>query len=325
MKVLTVYRCSVIYRQACKERGYKQSTIETAMAGLKPFFSYLQKEGITDIRDVKRCDIVAFLEESQVTHAENTRRTMLMSIRRLFSVLYESQKILRLPTEDLSFKAVSPGVKEILSEEEMNYFLSSMETFARQGLRDKALFELMYSSALRSREASLLLVSDVNLESHQVLIREAKNRQDRLIPITEAAAEAIENYLPCKVEPSRPLFLSDQGGALKAQSLNKRFIKWARKSGLYRERLTVHSLRHSCARHLLAHGAHLRFVQELLGHKSVESTERYTMENDENLKRVYKQYHPRENGMYEEVTKSYERDIESLTGELEIFLSRHNR
>ena len=325
MACLTRQKASVLYLKACKERGYKKNTTRTAMENLKPFFAFLDAKGIQDLRNVKREHIVDFLEESELSYAENTRRAMLISIRRLFTVLYEKQKIIRVPTEKISFKAITPSPKEILSEDQMEYFLSSIDVSARQGLRDKALFELMYSSALRSREASSLLVSDLNLESSQVLIREPKNRQDRLLPITDIAAEAIESYLPIDVMASRPLFLSDQGGALGPQAINKRFIKWAKAAGLYRERLTVHSIRHSCARHLLAHGAHLRYVQELLGHKSVESTELYTMENDENLKRIYKQYHPRENSLYEEVNAEYLKDVDKLIGEIDFFLSRHGR
>ncbi len=325
MAPLTPHRASTLYRKACRARGYKDSTVRNAMTTLKPFFAFLDGQGINDIRDVSRGHIVAFMEEAELSYAENTRRTMLITIRRLFAVLYEHQMIIKIPTENLTFKAHTPSPREILSVSQMEHFLISIDITARQGLRDKALFELIYSSALRSREASRLLVSDLKLADHQVLIREPKNRQDRLLPITDVAAEALEDYLPNKPNPTRPLFLSDQGGALKPAAINRRFLKWAKAAGLYRERLTVHSLRHSCARHLLAHGAHLRFVQELLGHKSVESTELYTMENDENLRRIYKQYHPRENSLYQEASQDYMDQIDRLTDEIEFFLSRHGR
>lgn len=313
----------VLYERACRARGYKESTINTAMANLKPFFSFIRDKGIADLRDVRRNHIVSFLEASEATHAKNTRRGMLISIRRLFRVLYEQKKIIMLPTGHLSFKASLAAPKEILSEDGMNIFLSSIDIRARQGLRDKALFELFYSSGLRSREASRLLVKDLNPKTAQVYIRSSKNYQDRLVPITNLALRAIEAYLPSGTHPDRPLFLSDHGAALRPQSINRRFLKWARHSGVYHKRLTVHSIRHSCARHLLARGAHLRFVQELLGHKSVQSTELYTTENDENLRRIYKQYHPRENSLHVDVEEDYMREVGRLASELKYYLSRH--
>lgn len=169
----------VLYERACRARGYKESTINTAMANLKPFFSFIRDRGIADLRDVRRSHIVSFLEASEATHAKNTRRGMLISIRRLFRVLYEQKKIIMLPTGHLSFKAGLAAPKEILSEDGMNIFLSSIDIRARQGLRDKALFELFYSSGLRSREASKLLVKDLNPKTAQVyiLILEELSRQ----------------------------------------------------------------------------------------------------------------------------------------------------
>lgn len=94
----------VLYERACRARGYKESTINTAMANLKPFFSFIRDRGIADLRDVRRSHIVSFLEASEATHAKNTRRGMLISIRRLFRVLYEQKKIIMLPTGHLSLQ-----------------------------------------------------------------------------------------------------------------------------------------------------------------------------------------------------------------------------
>lgn len=314
----------VLYERACRARGYKESTINTAMANLKPFFSFIRDRGIADLRDVRRSHIVSFLEASEATHAKNTRRGMLISIRRLFRVLYEQKKIIMLPTGHLSFKAGLAAPKEILSEDGMNIFLSSIDIRARQGLRDKA-FSLSCSTPQvfapgRPPGFWLRILTQRQLKSTS---SSSKNYQDRLVPITNLALRAMEAYLPSGTHPDRPLFLSDHGAALRPQSINRRFLKWARHSGVYHKRLTVHSIRHSCARHLLARGAHLRFVQELLGHKSVQSTELYTTENDENLRRIYKQYHPRENSLHVDVEEDYMREVGRLASELKYYLSRH--
>jgi len=178
------------------------------------------------------------------------------------------------------------------------------------------LFELIYSSALRAGEASNLLVGDLHLRSRRVLIRGGKNGEDRLLPITAISAHYLELYLPLNAQDERPCFLSCHSSRLLGGGINARFHHWARISGVEREGLSAHSLRHSCARHLLARGAHLRYVQELLGHRSVSSTKVYTEAKEENLMRYYRQYHPRENHWYAEVDDEYLRGVDVLEAEL---------
>jgi len=244
---------------------------------LRGFLAFLEKEGIDDIREVGRENIVSYLDEVSDIYSQKSLGSLVVVLRRLFTLLMRHSKILIYPMENLSPRSHDDGPrKEYLSIEEADRFLNSIDILKKLGLRDRALFELIYSSALRAGEASNLLVGDLHLKSRRVLIRGGKNGEDRLLPITAIAAHYLELYLPLDTQDSRPLFLSCYNSRLLRGGINSRFHYWLTKSKVEREGLSVHSLRHSCARHLLSRGANLRYVQELLGHRSVSSTEIYT-------------------------------------------------
>ena len=310
------------FEEASLAEGYRKSTIKMSLSYLLGFLSFLEREGINDIREVGRENIVSYLDEVSDTYSRNSLRSLLVQLRRFFTLLMRHSKILTYPMENLSPRSDDDGPrKEYLSIEEADRFLNSIDIHRKLGLRDRALFELIYSSALRAGEASNLLVGDLHLKSRRVLIRGGKNGEDRLLPITAAAAHYLGLYLPLEAQDSRPLFLSCHNGRLLRGGINSRFHYWLLKSKVEKEGLSAHSLRHSCARHLLSRGANLRYVQELLGHRSVSSTEVYTDAKEENLMRCYKRYHPRENQWYVEVDDEYLRRVESLEREMRRFLS----
>jgi len=310
------------FHRASLAEGYRQSTIDTGISMLRGFLSFLEREGIRDIREVSRGNIVSYLEEARGTYSMRTLISLLVVLRRFFTLLMRNSKILIYPMENLNLREHDDGRrKEHLTPEEADRFLESIDIYQRLGLRDRALFELIYSSALRASEASNSLIGDLHLKTRRLLIRGGKNGEDRVVPITEISAHYLELYLPPGAQDSRPLFLSSNNTKLLRHGINDRFHYWARRSKVEREGLSVHSLRHSCARHLLAGGAHLRYVQELLGHRSVSSTSVYTEAREENLMRYYRQYHPRENHWYVEVDDEYLRRVGALEAQMKSLLS----
>jgi integrase/recombinase XerD len=165
------------------------------------------------------------------------------------------------------------------------------------GLRDHAMLELLYGAGLRISELVGLDVDDVDLEEGAVRVM-GKGRKEREVPVGRYARDAVTSYLsagrPILARPKTrgALFLNTRGGRLTRQSCDRILKTHARAAGLTR-RITLHSLRHSFATHLLEGGADVRVVQELLGHASVATTQIYTLVTREHLREVYYSTHPR--------------------------------
>jgi integrase/recombinase XerC len=169
------------------------------------------------------------------------------------------------------------------------------------GARDVAILELLYGGGLRVSEACALDVGDVELSEGTVRVRAGKGNRDRIVPIGEPAVQAIQRYLGRRPELRHPrtgaqdaaaLFLNHRGGRLTVRSVARRVDRGCLEAGT-RARVSPHALRHSCATHMLDGGADLRSIQEILGHASLRTTQRYTHVSIEHLMRIYDQAHPR--------------------------------
>ena len=165
-------------------------------------------------------------------------------------------------------------------------------------LRDRAILETLYATGIRASELANLKLTDVDTEEKVLKVVLGKGRKDRNVPLTTAAAEAIDAYLN-DGRPSVPhsthsplLFLAQRGGRMHVPSLNEAVQAWAKAAGI-RKRVTCHVFRHTMATHLLKGGADIRHIQVLLGHASLVSTERYTHVEISDLKKVVKRAHPR--------------------------------
>lgn len=167
-----------------------------------------------------------------------------------------------------------------------------------RGLRDRALLELLYGSGLRISEALGLDVSDPDLAAREVRVF-GKGARERLVPLTDASVEALENWIrarPLMAGPGeRALFTGSRGGRLNRREAGRIISRGCSCAGLAKT-VSPHALRHSFATHLLDAGADLRVVQELLGHKGIRTTQLYTHVSMESLMRVYDAAHPRNRG-----------------------------
>ena len=159
------------------------------------------------------------------------------------------------------------------------------------GLRDKAIFETLYSSGIRVSELVGLSLSDVDLISNIIKVF-GKGKKERIVPVGDKACEAIQAYLDARGVRSEALFLNRSGGRLTARSvrniINKHILKEA-----MAQKVHPHMFRHSFATHMLDRGADLRSVQELLGHVNLSTTQIYTHLTTDRLKKVYEKAHPR--------------------------------
>jgi integrase/recombinase XerC len=165
----------------------------------------------------------------------------------------------------------------------------------RAGFRDRAMAETLYSTGLRISELVGLNWADLDLEMSMLRVRHGKGNKERIVPIGEPAIEALHAWhrnLPVPGGPGGPIFTNLRGGRISTRSVETIVARLLARSGV-QNRITPHGLRHSFATHLLDHGADLRSIQEMLGHASLTTTQRYTHVSVNRLKEVYARAHPR--------------------------------
>lgn len=323
--MLDALKAAAVFEEYLENLRYKKSTIRTKTAYLKGFLEFLSRERIVDLREVNGDSIRRYLEAkagaiSARTGGPYSPATLLLfhgSVRLLFTALFQAQLVLVNPAGDVVFRPRQKSrLRAIFSEEEIARFLDGIAVKGPLGLRDRAMFELMYSSGLRTGEMGKLDRGDVDLAQRMLIVRDAKWSKDRVVPVSEVAAVFLSRYLEGRTDPRLPTFVG-RNGRMSATGVRRRFHVHLAGVGLEGKGLSPHSIRHATATHLLAHGADLRYVQELLGHESIETTVIYTNELVENLKRIYRRYHPRENELYREVDAAYLGRVGRLVARLE--------
>ena len=180
--------------------------------------------------------------------------------------------------------------------DEMFHFLDTLPEAGRLKVRDRAMFELIYSTGMRASEALGLNITDVHLDGMWVLVR-GKGRKERVLPFGDVALKALESYLDERrgresSGPESPLFLNTRGSRLSYRGLLKIMKKHQLKAGLFKD-LALHGIRHSFATHMLNGGADLRSIQELLGHSKLSTTQKYTHISMDKIMEIYDKSHPR--------------------------------
>jgi len=226
----------------------------------------------------------------------------LSSIRAFFKFLVREGLIATSPCVGLASPKLPKKVPRIMTEEQTNNLLDRLAEAAPQGepmlKRDRAILELLYASGLRVSELAGLDVRSVNFGDKLVLVR-GKGRKERIVPFGRKAAQALEDYLPVRERiladnktSGQALFLNARGRRLTTRSVDRLVKKYVRLYGP-NVRVSPHGLRHAFASHLLAEGADLRAIQEMLGHVSLSTTQKYTQVSIQKLIEVYDRTHPK--------------------------------
>lgn len=246
------------------------------------------------IEDIKPSQVERYLVASakQRDLSERTVARNLSALRSFFIYLQKEKIRQDNPLEQISSTRRAPDAPVFFSVEEVDLLLESIETETLLGKRDRTIFELIYSCGLRISEACDLKVGDYTKGTLRV---RGKRNKMRLVPVGEVAASALKLYLS-EVRPQlvkarsteQTLFVGRRGKKLTRQAVFKRFQQYASPLGLEGK---VHTLRHSFATHLLAGGADLRSVQELLGHSDIQTTQIYTHIETSGLKQSYDAFH----------------------------------
>ena len=243
-----------------------------------------------------QADIRSFIASEHMRGlAPTSLRRILSSWRKFFAYLSDAFAIESNPAEGVRAPRSRTGLPKALSPDDMSKLLAA-EAKDDISLRDLAMFEVMYSSALRVSELTNLDYSDIDLHAQMVNVRLGKGSKQRLVPIGKQAINSIKKYLPIRAKwknsADDALFINKHGKRLTVRSTQYRLKVLVQKAGLPGN-VTPHSLRHSCASHLLQSSGDLRGVQEFLGHADVASTQVYTHLDFQALAKVYDTAHPR--------------------------------
>ncbi|PIE04654.1 MAG: tyrosine recombinase [Spirochaetales bacterium] len=273
------------------------STARTYAAEIKRFCSWLEDTG-KDASDVCGMELEAYVQ-SRGADAPLSART----VSRIFSSLHSFFGFLKAagyrsedPSRDVERPRIGRSLPEVLEVDEVEKFLDSIDLDSPYGLRDRTLFELIYSCGLRVSEAAQLELSQVYLKEGLIRVR-GKGNKERLVPLGDEAEKWFRTYL----REGRPLlekgpagknrvFLNNRGEGLGRKGMWKRFRGIASRAEVDGK---IHTLRHSFATHLLRGGADLRSVQELLGHADISTTQIYTHLDSSDLERTHRACHPR--------------------------------
>jgi integrase/recombinase XerC len=289
-------------------RGYSDHTTKNYRIDLEQFLGFLvekqdlsgKKETSPELKSVDFLVIREYLGRLFGHYKRTTIARKLSTIRSFFHFLEQKGLVKGNPAADISMPKQGKYIPNHLPIDEMFRLLDGPDREKPLGLRDLAILETLYSCGIRVSELSGLNVSSIDFDQRLVRVV-GKGNKERIVPIGKKALQAIEDY----IEPTNtlrrksgkrvedtPLFLNSRGGRLTARSIERMVKKYANRCSLMTE-VTPHSLRHTFATHLLDGGADLRSVQELLGHVSLSTTQKYTHVSLERLMQVYDKAHPR--------------------------------
>lgn len=255
------------------------------------------------IRSIDSLRIRAFLAHLYENEKKKTSiARKLAAVRAFFKFLSRERILAENPAAAVSTPKLARVLPRIMTEEEMNQFLDRIAEEAQKGdpvlIRDRAILELLYASGLRVSELVGLDLRNVNFGDGIVLVR-GKGDKERIVPFGAKADEALHAYLPVRErtlaenrKTTGAVFLNLRGGRLTARSVDRLLKKYVRQL-VPHVKASPHSLRHAFASHLLAEGADLRAIQEMLGHKSLATTQKYTQVSIKQLMDVYDKTHPK--------------------------------
>jgi len=283
------------------EKGLSENSVAAYTSDMRFFITYLHDNSIDNFQDVARNDILNFLEESSDNGLESASLARrLVSIKLFFKYLYQEKIISTDITDVMNSPKLWRILPDFLSLDEVAKLLNVYSNKSKDLLifRNRTILEVMYACGLRVSETVNLRLNDLKLEEGIIRVM-GKGEKERLVPIGKTAEKILLKYLD-KVRPKllkenldeSIIFLSNNGNPLDRERVWG-IIKTASKLAGINKNIHPHTLRHSFASHLLANGADLRVIQEMLGHSDISTTQIYTHVDNSRLKSVLKQFHPR--------------------------------
>ncbi|MBA4284864.1 MAG: recombinase XerD [Xanthomonadaceae bacterium] len=284
--------------------GYSADTVRARRVALRRFVGWCAERTLDDPRAITK-PILERYQRSLFYHRKadgkpltlGTQHGCLAPVKTFFKWLSRENHILYNPASELVLPKPSKRLpRTLLSVADVEAILNEAEPVGLQGVRDRAMLETLYSTGLRRMELPALAIYDVDLTRRLVFVREGKGRKDRVVPLGERAAAWLEKYLvearpQLLAAPCEALFVSDYGEPVTPVWLADKVKRYMEFAGIHKPGAT-HLLRHACATHMLENGADIRYIQELLGHANLATTEIYTHVSIEKLQQIHAATHP---------------------------------
>ncbi|MCU0821147.1 MAG: site-specific tyrosine recombinase XerD [Spirochaetes bacterium] len=280
------------------EKGLSPNSVYAYTYDLKKFNDFLLSRD-RDMMSATQDDIRNFLKFEK-TKKRNSSRTLarsLAAIRQFYNFISDTNGNVENPTNKIETPQIKKSLPDFLTIKEIGKLNSSISESDLYELRDKAIFELLYSCGLRISEAVELVFSDIDMKNRFIKVK-GKGSRERLVPMSDESIRVVKKYL----KDSRPfiirnrmseyVFISKKGSMLNRKSV-WRLLKGYVERACIEKNITPHTLRHSFATHLIENGADLKSVQELLGHMDISTTQVYTHLARKQLKEIHKKYHPK--------------------------------
>jgi len=266
---------------------------------INQFMDFIEKKGLTDAAKIDKHNIIEYLSVMKIKYDPSSSARKLSAIKTFFKFLSLEKNIKHNPASELEAPRLLKKLPDVLSEIEVTRLIEGITTAAPEGLRDRALLEIMYATGMRISEVVNLKIHDYDTVAQYIRCM-GKGSKERIIPVGKVAADWVDEYidkgrravLEKTGTSSGEIFLNKKGKKFSRVWLWKIITKRVAEAGLRKE-VTPHTIRHSFATHLLTHGADLRSVQEMLGHASISTTQIYTHVDRSRLREVHKKFHPR--------------------------------
>jgi integrase/recombinase XerD len=297
-RLLALYEDNLSLRHAAR-------TVTSYLADLRAFLAWLDGRGVALV-DVRTQDLLAYQTDLYAArkkdgkpYSSSVQTNRLSAMKSFFRFLYRRSYMLHDPAAAVEYPRAEVRLpRGILTRQEARKLVEAPDRKTLAGLRDRAILETLYATGIRVTELRHLTLQDVDTEERILRVVSGKGGKDRNVPLTRAAASAVETYVLAarpKLRGARRsalLFLAPRGGAMHVATVNDVVHRWAKASRIKRP-ITCHTFRHSVATHLLKGGADIRHIQALLGHASLQATERYTRVEVSDLMEVIRRAHPR--------------------------------
>jgi integrase/recombinase XerD len=264
---------------------------ETAKAYHRDVNNWLEWLPVKKLDKVTPQHITSYLaQEKQAGKSDASLNRYYMSIRSFCRYIRKTKAITDDLTQDIKAPRNNLKAPNVPSMTQVDRILAQPNVKTESGLRDRAILELLYSSGLRASELSDLTTRDIVGDS--VIVRCGKRDKTRTVPLTTAARHWISKYMQKRGKDYGYLFLTLNRKQLRRQLLFAIVRDYANKAGV--AQVSTHTMRHACATHLLDQGADIRLIQEVLGHSSIASTQRYTHLSSARVQTMFQQFHPRQ-------------------------------
>jgi integrase/recombinase XerC len=272
------------------EKAVSSHTLRAYRKDLEIFFDYSK----TEPEGIDMIDVRGFVAEQIKEGMNKTSVSRRLScIRSFFKFLYKEGYIKSNPAKFVSNPKVPKLLPRFLSVDEVFSLVEKPEGFGFIPVRNKAILELLYSSGLRVSELSGLNIEDLNIKESLIKIR-GKGKKERIVPVGSKAIDALKSYIIERMllkSKDKALFLNRVRTRLTDRGVRRIVVKYARELSMYGQ-ISPHTMRHTFASHLLQGGADLRAIQELLGHSSLSTTQKYTHLDITHLMDIYDKAHP---------------------------------